>query len=91
MNVLQTFVLIAGLTMGAMTALFPPWQSLVSGNSYPPVEWQCVFSTAPVVSGSVYRVDWQRLQKRLIFIIVGATIIFAAVGKIKEKDGPRRP
>jgi hypothetical protein len=84
------YTVIAAVLIVLALILFPPWQTVISGNSYPPigVHW---IGTPPAPIGTFdYRIDVGRLLKRIgmvifpLVIVAYGTIMMSHVRRGKE-------
>ena len=71
--------------------LFPPWHTIISGNSYPRIAVHWIGSPPSPIGEFDYRVDVERLVKRIAMAVLSLLVVAYSITKFRNFDeGTRR-
>ena len=69
------YSVIAAVLIVLALILFPPWQTVISGNSYPPIGVHWIGTPPAPIGGFDYRIDVERLVKRIGMVVFSLVIV----------------
>ena len=69
------YTVIAAVLVVLALILFPPWQTVISGASYPPIGVHWIGTPPAPIGEFEYRVDVERLVKRSGMVVFSLVIV----------------